>query len=202
VLRFGEFERKGSGLLLAQLRFGAKRLGRAGRSDRGFDGSTGCDERIVGRRFRAFGNGSGFGFGAAIGEKPARQSPGEATGNARAGGRNGSAGQIAGCARSWLFKIGLRLMNFGLGHWRRRRNGRLASIFGKRFAGQKDGFFRNATGGGGSRSVGRAMVEATLRGAARFEPARLASTIFRDALIAAAIFIAAGFVATRFAALR
>ena len=46
------------------------------------------------------------------------------------------------------------------------------------------------------------MVEATLCGTARFEPARLAAAIFRAALITTAVFVATRFIAARFSALR
>jgi len=96
----------------------------------------------------------------------------------------------------------LRLVNLRLNNRRRRGRLRLATIFGERFPREKDRLFRHTAGRGGSGRLRRAMVEAPLRGTARFEPARLAAAIFRAALVTAAIFVATRFIAARFATLR
>ena len=93
-------------------------------------------------------------------------------------------------------------MNFRLDDGRRRGSLRLATILGERLAREKYRLFRDAARGGGSGSFGWAMVEATLRGTARFEPTRLAAAIFRATLITTTVFVATRFVAARFAALR
>jgi hypothetical protein len=46
------------------------------------------------------------------------------------------------------------------------------------------------------------VIEAALRGTARFEPAGLSATIFLATIIATAIFVASRFIAAGFAALR
>lgn len=150
-------------------------------------------------------DGSSFRFGAGVGQEPAGKSAGEATRNisaSRACCGNGSAAQVAGRAGSCVFEIGLRLVNFRLGHWRGRRSCGLSAILGKRLAREKNGFFRDSAGCGGTGSFRRAMIEAALRGTARFKTTRLAAAIFRAALITAAIIVAAGLVSSRFAALR
>jgi hypothetical protein len=96
----------------------------------------------------------------------------------------------------------LRLVNFRLDDGRRRGNLRLATIFCERFAREKNRLFRDTAGRGGSGSFGWAMVEAPLRGTARFEAARLTAAIFRAALVAAAVLVTTRFVTARFAALR
>jgi hypothetical protein len=96
----------------------------------------------------------------------------------------------------------LRLVNLRLNNRRRRSNLRLATIFGERFARKKNRLFRHTAGRSGSGRLRRAMVEAALRGTARFEPARLAAAIFRAALVAATILVATRFIAARFATLR
>jgi hypothetical protein len=151
------------------------------------------------------GNGSGFGFGAGVGEKPAGKSAGEAARNCsagRSGGRNWSAAEIAGRAGSCFIEIRLRLVSFRFGHGRRRCSSGLAAILCERLAGEKNGFFRDRAGCGGTGSFGRAMVKAALCGTTRFETARLAAAIFRTSLIAAAIIVTARFVTARIAALR
>jgi hypothetical protein len=140
------------------------------------------------------GNGSGFGFGAGVGEKPAGKSAREAARDCsarRSGGRNGSAAEVAGRARSCFLEIRLRLVNFRLGDWRRRRSGGLATILCERLAGEKNGFVRDSAGCGGTCSFGRAMVKATLGRATRFETARLASAILRASIVAATIVVTA-----------
>jgi len=70
------------------------------------------------------GNGSSFRFRASVSEEPAGKSSGETAGNisaSRSCSRNGSA-RVAGRARCCVFEIGLRLVNFRLGNWRRRRS--------------------------------------------------------------------------------
>jgi hypothetical protein len=152
------------------------------------------------------GNGSGFGFGAGVGEKPAGKSAGEAARDCSAGGsggRNGSAGQVAGRAGSCIIEIGLRLVNFRLDHGRRRcRCGGLPTILGQRLAGEKNGFFRDSSGCGGTCSFGRAMVEAALRRTARFKTTWRATAIFRTSLIAATVIVTARLVPARITALR
>jgi hypothetical protein len=96
----------------------------------------------------------------------------------------------------------LGLVNLRLNNRRRRRSQRLATIFGERFAREKDWLFRDAARGGGTGCFGWPMVEAALGWAARFEAARLTAAIFRAALVAAAIFVTTRFVTARFAALR
>jgi hypothetical protein len=85
----------------------------------------------------------------------------------------------------------LRLVNFGLDDWRRRRSRGLATILGKRLAGKKNGFFGDGARGGRTGGFRRAMIEATLRGAARFETTGLATAIFLATIIATAVFVAA-----------
>lgn len=151
------------------------------------------------------GNGSGFGFGASVGEKPAGKSAGEAARDGaagRSGGWDGSAAQVAGSARRCVFEIRLWLVNFRLGNRGRRGSRGLAAILGERLAGEKKGLFRHSAGCRRTWRFGRAMIEATLRGTARFEATRLSAAIFRTALIAAAILVAARFVSAGFAALR
>jgi hypothetical protein len=143
----------------------------------------------------------GFGFRAGVGKKPAGQSAGEATGNIsarRASSRNGSA-QAGGRARCCILKIGLRFVNFRLGHWRRRRSCGLSTVLGQRFAREKNGFFRGSAWCGGTRSFRRAVVKAALCGATGFKTTRRTPAIFRAALIAAAIVVTARLVSTRVA---
>jgi hypothetical protein len=151
------------------------------------------------------GNGSGFGFGAGVGEKPAGKSTGEAArdcSSGGSGGRNGSAGRVAGRAGSCIIEIGLRLVNFRLGDRRRRCCGGLATILGQRLAREKNGFFRDSAGCGGTCSFGRAMVEAALRRTSRFKTTWRATAIFRTSLIAATVIVTARLVTARIAALR
>jgi hypothetical protein len=151
------------------------------------------------------GNGSSFGFGTGVGEKPAGKSAGEAARDrsaGRSGGRNGSDAQVAGRAGSCFLEIRLRLVNFRLGHWRRRRGGGFATILGERLAGEKDRFFRDRAGCGGTGSFGWAMIKAALRRTTRFKTTWRAAAIFRTALIAAAIIVTARLVTARIAALR
>ena len=89
-------------------------------------------------------DGGSFRFRASVGEKPAGKSAGETARNAGASGRNGSAGKITGRPRSGFLEIGLRLVNFRLDDGRRRGSLRLATIFGERFAREKDRLFRHA----------------------------------------------------------
>jgi hypothetical protein len=96
----------------------------------------------------------------------------------------------------------LRLVSLRLNNRRRRGSQRLATIFCERFAREKDRFFRDAARARGTGSFGRAMVEAALRGSARFETAWLAAAIFLAALITTAIFVTTRFVAAGFASLR
>jgi hypothetical protein len=99
----------------------------------------------------------------------------------------------------------LRLVQFRLDDRGRRSGGkRLSAIFGQRFAGKKNGFFRSIDGTrrtGITRSIRRTMVKTALCWTAWFETARLATTIFGTALVAAAIVVVAGFVTTGLAAL-
>jgi hypothetical protein len=85
-------------------------------------------------------------------------------------------------------------MRFLLDDWRNRRGQRLTTIFGKRLAGKKNGFFRGSAGCGGTGNFGRAMVKTALRRTTRFETTWRAATIFRTAL--AAVFLATVVVAT------
>jgi len=165
------------------------------------------------RKRRVFGNadifvgrdGGSFRFRASVSEEPAGKTAGETAGNGGTGwssGRYRGARKITGSARSRVFEIWLRLVNLRFNHRRRRGSQRLATIFGERFAREKYRLFRDTAGSGGSRRLRRAMVEAPLRGAARFETAWLPAAIFRTALITTAIFVAARFIAAGFAALR
>jgi hypothetical protein len=155
------------------------------------------------------GDGGRFRFGAGVGKEPAGKSARKAAGNISAGRSccgNGSAAQVAGRAGRCVFEIGLRLVNFRLGHWRRRRSWGLSTILGKRLAWEKNGFFRGSTGCGGTGGFRRAMIEAALRGTARFKTTRLAAAIFCATLIAApvvlvSVLVAARLVSARFAAL-
>lgn len=96
----------------------------------------------------------------------------------------------------------MRLVNCRIGNRRRRRDRGLAPVFGEGFAWEKNGFFRDTAGCGGTGGFWRAMVKATLRGTTGFETTGLAAAIIRAALIAAAVIVAPGLVAARFAALR
>lgn len=86
-------------------------------------------------------------------------------------------------------------MNFGFGNGRRRRSRGLATIFGERLAGEKNGFFRDRAGCGGSGCFGRAVIEAALCGTARFETTGLAAAIFLATIVAAAVILTSVFVA-------
>ncbi len=98
------------------------------------------------------GNGSGFGFGASVGEKPAGKPAGETARNIAASwaGSRSCRGnwndQVAGSAWTCFFDFGLRLVRFRLDDWRNGCGQRLATIFGQRFAGQKNGFLRGTNG--------------------------------------------------------
>jgi hypothetical protein len=169
--------------------------------------------RAMSRQRRVFGNadvfvgrdGGSFRFRASVSEEPARKSAGETAwngGTGWSGSRYWRARKITGSARSGFLEIGLRLVNLRLNNRRRRSNLRLATIFGERFAREKDRLFRDAAGRRGSGRLRRAMVEAALRGTARFEPARLAAAIFLATLVTATILVATRFVAARFPTLR
>jgi hypothetical protein len=148
------------------------------------------------------GNGSGFGFGARIRKQPARKSAREAARNGgagRSGGRNGTTAQVAGRARSRLFEIGLRLVNFRLSNGRRRCGRGLATILGERFAWEKNRLLGRCAGG---RRFCRTMIEAALRGATRFETTRLTAAIFLATIVAAAVVVASVFVPPRLIAAR
>jgi hypothetical protein len=86
-----------------------------------------------------------------------------------------------------------------------KRNGRglrLATILGERFAGKKNGFFRDGAGCG---SFWRAMIKAALRGTARFKSTRRAAAIFRASLasvVLATVIVTTRIVSARLAALR
>lgn len=82
-------------------------------------------------------------------------------------------------------------MSFRLSNRRRRRGGGLSTILGERLAWEKNGFIRNGARCGGTGSFRRTMIKAALRGAPRFKTTGLAAAVFRAALIAAAIVVAA-----------
>ena len=204
VLGFRQFERERCSLLIVQFAFIARASGIGSRGYGQFERRSFVPRRICTVSGKGSvlgyadifvgGNGSGFGFGASIGEQPAGKSPGEAARHraaSRSGGRNRADGQITGRARSGVFEIRLRLVNFGLDDWRRRRSRGLATILGKRLAGKKNGFFGDGARGGRTGGFRRAMIEATLRGAARFETTGLATAIFLATIIATAVFVAA-----------
>jgi|SRR5580704_7773273 hypothetical protein len=142
-----------------------------------------------------------FRFGAGVGQEPAGKSAGEAAWNisaSRSRRRNGSA-QVTGCALSRFLDFGLRLVKFRLGNWRRRRSCGLSTIFGERLAREKNGFFRDRAGSGGTGCFGRAMIKAALRGTTGFKTTGLPAAIFRASLITATIIVTAGLVSSRFA---
>jgi hypothetical protein len=150
------------------------------------------------------GDGGSFGFRASVGKEPTGKSAGEAAWNvstSRSRRRNGSA-QATGCARSRFLDFGLRLVKFRLRNWRRRRSCGLSAILGKRLAWEKNGFFRDRAGSGGTGSFGRAMIKAALRGTTGFKTTGLPAAIFWASLITATIIVAAGLVSARLAALR
>jgi len=85
---------------------------------------------------------------------------------------------------------------------RKGRGLRLSTILGKRFAGEKNGYFRGSAGCGSFRW---AMIKATLRRTARFESTRCAAAIFRASLAAvvlATVVVTTRIVSARLAALR
>jgi hypothetical protein len=159
VFCFGQFKSEGGRLPLTQFSFAASGFGVCTRLYRQFERRGFMPRRIraVSEKGRirsnadifVSGDGSGFGFRAGVGEKPAGKSSGEAARDCsagRSGGRNGSDAQVAGRAGSCFLEIRLRLVNFRLGHWRRRRSGGLATILCERLAGEKNGFFRDRAG--------------------------------------------------------
>ena len=116
--------------------------------------------RAMSRKGRVFrnadifvgGDGGRFGLRACVGENPAGKASGETAGNIAASWagsgscrRNGS-NLVAGSAWSSFFDFELRLVGCLLDDWRNGRGQRLASIFGQRFAGQKNGFLRGTHG--------------------------------------------------------
>jgi hypothetical protein len=168
--------------------------------------------RAVGWKRRVFSNADifvgrdrgRFGFRTGVGKKPAGKSTGETTWDVsagRSGCRDGSA-QVAGRTRCCVTEIGLRLVNFRLGHWRRRRSCGLATILGERLAGKKNGFFRDSAGCGGTGSFRWAVIKAALCWSTRFETARCAAAIFRASLVPTTVVVTTRIVSARLAALR
>jgi hypothetical protein len=99
----------------------------------------------------------------------------------------------------------LRLVRVRRDDGRNGRGLRLATILGERLAREKNGFFRDSAGSGGTGRFRRTMIKAALSGAARFETTRRATAIFLASLAAvvlATIIVAARIVTARLAALR
>lgn len=98
------------------------------------------------------GDGGRFGFRACVGENPAGKAAGETAGNIAASWADSRScrgnwnDQVAGSAWTCFFDFALRLVRFRLDDWRNGRGQRLATIFGQRFAGQKNGFLRGTHG--------------------------------------------------------
>ena len=116
--------------------------------------------RAMSRKGRVFrnadifvgGDGGRFGLRACVGENPAGKASGETARNIAASWRSSGSCRrnrsnlVTGSAWSSFFDFELRLVRFRLNDWRNRRGQRLATIFGQRFAGQKNGFLRGTHG--------------------------------------------------------
>ena len=166
MLSFGEIGGERGDLVFAQLSFAMSRSGFL------LDGCM--------RRFDCFCGLSGrrFGFRASIGKQPAGEPAGESAGNAAAARSRG--GQIANCARCWLFHRRLLFMSFMFDNGSRsERCCRLPTVFCERFTGEND--FVLGSNGSGRRRRAR----------------RIGTTIVVAARLAAAIFVTAGFAALR-----